>query len=31
VTPAEARTLAQIQAELRRLARYDDESIVHDM
>lgn len=31
MTPAEARTLAQIQAELRRLARYDDESIVHDM
>ena len=31
MTPAEARTLAQIQAELRRLARYDDESIVHEM
>jgi hypothetical protein len=31
VTPAEARTLAQIQAELRRLVRYDDESIVHEM
>jgi hypothetical protein len=29
VTPAQARTLAQIQAELTRLARYDDESIVH--
>jgi len=31
VTPAQARTLAQIQAELRRLVRYDDESIVHEM
>ena len=31
MTPAEARTLAQIQAELRRLVRYDDESIVHEM
>jgi len=30
VTPAQARTLAQIQAELARLVRYDDESIVHD-
>ena len=29
MTPAQARTLAQIQAELTRLARYDDESIVH--
>jgi hypothetical protein len=29
VTPAEARTLAQVQAELARLVRYDDESIVH--
>jgi hypothetical protein len=29
VTPAEARTLAAIQAELTRLARYDDESVVH--
>jgi hypothetical protein len=31
VTPAETRALAQIQAELRRLVRYDDESIVHEM
>ncbi len=29
MTPAEARTLAQVQAELARLIRYDDESIVH--
>ena len=29
MTPAQARTLAQIQAELGRLVRYDDESIVH--
>jgi len=29
VTPAQARTLAQIQAELTRLVRYDDESVVH--
>jgi hypothetical protein len=29
VTPAQARALAQIQAELARLVRYDDESIVH--
>jgi hypothetical protein len=29
VTPAEGRTLAAIQAELARLARYDDESVVH--
>ncbi len=29
MTPAEARTLAQVQAELARLVRYDDESIVH--
>ena len=28
--PAQARTLAQIQAELARLVRYDDESIVHE-
>ena len=28
--PAEERTLAQIRAELSRLIRYDDESIVHD-
>jgi hypothetical protein len=35
VTPAQtrtqARTLAQVQAELRRLVRYDDESIVHEL
>ena len=31
MTPAETRALAQIQAELRRLVRYDDESIVHEM
>jgi hypothetical protein len=30
VTPAQRRTLAAIEAELARLARYDDESIVHD-
>ena len=30
MTPAQARTLAQIQAELDRLVRYDDESIVHE-
>lgn len=29
MTPAEARTLAAIQAELARLVRYDDESVVH--
>ena len=29
--PAEERALGQIQAELARLARYDDESIVHEM
>jgi hypothetical protein len=29
VTPAERRTLTQVQAELARLVRYDDESIVH--
>ena len=29
VTPAQAQTLAQIQAELARLVRHDDESIVH--
>jgi hypothetical protein len=29
LTPAERRALAVIQAELRRLVRYDDESIVH--
>jgi hypothetical protein len=31
VTPAQARTLAQVQAELSRLSRYDDESIVHEL
>jgi len=30
MTPAQARTLAEIQAELTRLVRYDDESIVHE-
>ena len=30
MTPAQAQTLAQIQAELARLVRYDDESIVHE-
>jgi hypothetical protein len=30
MTPAQRRTLARIQAELGRLVRYDDESIVHD-
>ena len=30
MTPAQRRTLAGIQAELARLIRYDDESIVHD-
>lgn len=30
MTPARRRTLAAIEAELARLARYDDESIVHD-
>ena len=30
MTPAQARTLAQIQAELARLVRYDDESIVRE-
>ena len=30
MTPAQARTVAQIQAELARLVRYDDESIVHE-
>jgi len=30
VTPAQRRTLAAIETELARLARYDDESIVHD-
>jgi hypothetical protein len=31
MTPAEARHLAQIRAELSRLVRYDDESIVHEV
>jgi hypothetical protein len=30
MTPAQRRTLAAIEAELGRLIRYDDESIVHD-
>lgn len=30
MTPAQQRTLAAIEAELGRLARYDDESIVHE-
>jgi hypothetical protein len=30
VTPAQRRTLAAVEAELARLVRYDDESIVHD-
>ena len=30
MTPAQRRALAAIEAELARLARYDDESIVHD-
>jgi hypothetical protein len=30
VTPAQRRVLAAIEAELGRLARYDDESVVHD-
>jgi hypothetical protein len=30
VTPAQARALARIQAELARLSRYDDESVVHE-
>jgi hypothetical protein len=30
VTPAQRRVLAEVAAELGRLARYDDESIVHD-
>jgi len=30
VTPAQARALDRIQAELARLSRYDDESIVHE-
>jgi hypothetical protein len=31
VRPSEQRTLAAVQAELARAARYDDESIVHDV
>lgn len=30
VTPGERRTLSSVRAELARLARYDDESVVHD-
>lgn len=30
MTPAEQRTLASVRAELARLVRYDDESVVHD-
>ena len=30
MTPAEKRTLAAVRGELARLARYDDESLVHD-
>jgi hypothetical protein len=30
LTPAQQRVLAQVRAELSRLARYDDESVVHD-
>jgi len=30
VTPAQQRTLAVIEAELARLVRYDDESVVHE-
>src|SRR5205807_9832818 len=30
VTPAQARTLAAIEAELTRLIRHDDESVVHE-
>jgi hypothetical protein len=30
VTPGEQRTLAAVRTELARLARYDDESVVHD-
>ena len=29
--PSEQRTLAAVQAEMARAARYDDESIVHDV
>jgi len=31
VTPAERRTLESVRAELNRLVRYDDESLVHDV
>ena len=31
ITPASARCLAVVRADLARLARYDDESIVHDV
>ena len=30
MTPAQARTLARIEAELARLIRHDDESVVHE-
>ena len=30
LTPAQRRTLAEVEAELARLIRYDDESVVHD-
>ena len=30
MTPASARTLATVRADLDRLVRYDDESIVHE-
>jgi hypothetical protein len=31
MTPGEQRTLSSVQAELARLVRYDDESLVHDV
>src|SRR5204862_1849480 len=31
VTPAQARTLSRIEAELARLIRHDDESVVHEI
>jgi hypothetical protein len=31
MTPARERDLARLRAELRRLAAYDDESIVHEV
>ena len=30
MTPAQARTMGRIEAELARLIRYDDESVVHE-